>query len=117
MDDVMGRWWRPNKVILRQHRDQRGYRYLAAELQSNGDLVFVGQDLGAGVSESFGCSEYEWQWTIKAADLPKLREALQTRKPVLAALKQRFAGDESVRLYAFLCASAVPFETFSRIGD
>ncbi|WP_424924329.1 hypothetical protein [Alloalcanivorax xenomutans] len=62
-------------------------------------------------------TEYEWQWTIKAADMPKLRAALQTRKPVLAALKQRFAGDESVRLYAFLCASAVPFETFSRIGD
>ncbi len=54
----MGRWWRPNKVILRRNRDQRGYRYLAAELQSNGDLVFVGQDLGAGVSDSFGCCEY-----------------------------------------------------------
>ncbi|SOC25563.1 hypothetical protein SAMN05877962_12441 [Alloalcanivorax xenomutans] len=113
----MGLWWRPGKVVLRESRDQSGYRYLAAEFQDNGDLVFVGQDLGAGVNEAFGCLEYEWLWTIKAVDVPKLRAALQSRRPVLAALKRRFSGEEAMRLYAFLSASGVPFETYSRIGD
>ena len=65
--------------MLREERSTDDYRYLSAELKENGDLVFEGQDLGSGVEGAFGCSEYEWSWTVKANDIAQLQQAIGAR--------------------------------------
>ena len=47
------------KSVLREERKAGDYRFLGAEIKENGDLLFKGQDLGAGVEEAFGSTEYE----------------------------------------------------------
>jgi len=58
-------------VVLRN----RSNRHLEASISANGDLVIKGQDLGAEVESFFGFSEYEWAWTVSAADLQSFLES------------------------------------------
>jgi hypothetical protein len=62
-------------VLLFQSRDDRGTRSLWATTLADGRLKIEGQDLGPSVS-IFGAdfTEYEWDWTIAAADVPLLPE-------------------------------------------
>jgi hypothetical protein len=62
-------------VQLFQSRDDRGTRSLWATTLADGRLKIEGQDLGPSVS-IFGAdfTEYEWDWTIAAADVPLLPE-------------------------------------------
>ena len=108
-----------SSVILRHTRDADGSRYLAARREANGDIVIVGQDLGRGVESVFGggCSEYEWAWTIRAAAVPKLAEALGGVTDVLAAMRDKFSGDNGAKLEAFLKDHSIAVEFWSRIGD
>lgn len=105
------------QVVLRQSRDEDGSRYLAATLDGAGDLRIEGQDLGDGVERIFGMREYEWVWTVRAADLPALRAALDGRADLLAALQHRFSGEQAAGLKAFLDENEVPHESWSRVGD
>lgn len=105
------------KVVLRQSQDSGGSRYLDAAFDDHGDLVFTGQDLGPAVERFFGCREYEWAWTVRAADLPKLAAALEATGDLLAAIRDRFAGDRAGQVDAFLKEYAIPFEGWSRVGD
>lgn len=106
-------------VVLRDTRDEDGTRYLEARIEENGDLTIQGQDLGAGVESYFGpgTREYEWCWTIRSPDLPRLREALKAGEDVLAALHARFSGDAAAGLSSFLKEEQVPYESWSRVGD
>ena len=61
--------------MLRDVRDDQGTQHLQAKLTREGDLVIEGQDLGAGVQRALGVYEYEWVWTIQAADVPLLNRA------------------------------------------
>ena len=108
----------PKRVILRDTRDEDGTRYLDARLEPNGDLIIEGQDLGDGVERFFGPGEreYEWTWTVKAADVPKLKRALGGGH-VLKALKRRFSGSAARDLKPFLVAHAIPHEVWPRTGD
>jgi hypothetical protein len=80
--------------------------------------VIEGQDLGGGVEEVFGSGlrEYEWAWTIRAANVRKLAEALNT-EDVLKGLQAQFGGNRSSELGSFLEKTAVPVEFWSRVGD
>ena len=72
------------RVVLRDVRDERGTRYLAAQRREDGGIVIEGHDLGRGV-EVFGpgLSEYEWFWTIEPdADV----WTFVTRRPVAASM-------------------------------
>jgi hypothetical protein len=62
---------------LRDVRDDRGTRYLAARRREDGGIVIEGHDLGRGV-EAFGpgLSEYEWVWTIEPGAVPAAIVAL-----------------------------------------
>ena len=105
------------RVVLREERSKTDIRHLSAGYAANGDLRIEGQDLGDGVQRIFGYREYEWGWTIWAADLPKLAEALGVTSDVLKALAASYSGDNAANLGAFLEDHGVPFETWSRIGD
>ena len=76
-------------------RNSRG-RHLKASINTKGDLVIEGQDLGAEVEEFFGYSEYEWAWTISAKDCDRLLAALGGESDLLSALGERvFRGERS----------------------
>lgn len=106
-------------AVLRQTRNEDGTRYLAAKLQANGDIVIEGQDLGNGVERIFGegIREYEWAWTIRAIDVPKLSEVLGSPPNLLKAFKGRFSGDNAANLFTFLKDSGIPLDVWSRKGD
>ena len=105
-------------VTLRDVKDALGTRQLWATLES-GDVVIQGVDRGKGVSQVFGdgVTEYEWAWTIRAAHVPALLQALGGGTDVLASLQRRFDGDRSSELGAFLSERGIPFESWSRTGD
>ena len=113
----MLRLFRPKKIVLREERTEADYRFLGAEINDNGDLVFDGQDLGTGVEGAFGCSEYEWSWTVRAEHISELKIAIGSKGNILRTLKKKFSNEKAADLYAFLQNSKVPFEGWSRIGD
>jgi hypothetical protein len=60
-----------SSVELWHERDERGTRSLWLRRLSDGRLSIEGQDLGPGVAIfGEGLSEYEWAWTVAAADSP-----------------------------------------------
>ena len=103
-------------VTLRDTQDADGVRRLTAALE-NGDLVIEGRDYGKGVERIFGYSEYEWVWTVRAADVPRLRRALGDPPDLTEALVRRFGGDASADLQPFLASEGIAYEAWSRIGD
>ena len=105
------------KTVLRDERDRRGLRFLTAELQHNGDLVFEGQDLGPVVEEFFGSSEYEWRWTIKAEHMPILQKSLGDGGDIINMLETRFSNEKSAGVLSFLEEHNIPFESWHRYGD
>ncbi|QYK01058.1 hypothetical protein [Shewanella psychrotolerans] len=106
-----------SKVILREERKSRDYRFLSAEINENGDLVFVGQDLGDSVEGAYGYTEYEWCWTVKEAEIPKLQNAIGENGEVLNLLEKYFSKENADSLYMFLQEHNVEFTSWSRIGD
>jgi hypothetical protein len=106
-----------NRVVLRNVDDAQGTRHLQVSLKREGDLVIEGQDLGAGVKSALGVYEYEWAWTIRAADVPLLLDALGATSDVLLALREQFSDDRAADLGSFLESHDIPYETWSRMGD
>lgn len=110
-------FFEPKKVVLRDERTKNDSRRLAVRHQPNGDLIFEGQDIGAGVGALFGVNEYEWTWTIEARDIPKLMQTLNTRRKLMTAIRRRFSGPDAARIESFLRDSTVPFSVWNRVGD
>ena len=106
-----------NQVVLRQISDKDGTRYLSAKLAEGGDIVIEGQDLGDGVQRIFGVREYEWVWTIRSANVSKVRDLLGGQEDVIAAIADRFSGSNAASLWTFLEDNSVPMEVWSRKGD
>ena len=65
------------QVVLRDVRDERGTRHLAARRREDGGIVIEGHDLGRGVEVlGPGLSEYEWSWVIGPDAVPAALAAL-----------------------------------------
>lgn len=105
------------KAILRNQRDEGGLRYLEAQLKWNGDVVIEGQDLGKGVEDAFGCSEYEWTWVIKSKNVRLLRNVLDNTEDIIQTLEKYYSDKNASKLYDFLESNKIPIEGYSRIGD
>lgn len=71
-----------------------------ASVSERGDVVMSAQDVGAGPSEFWGDSDYEWWVTVKAAQVAKLLRHLREEMPS--------SGDEDV-----LSLIGIPYEFFS----
>ena len=100
-------------VVLRN----RGNRHLEASIGANGDLVIKGQDLGPEVESFFGYSEYEWVWTVSAANCDRLLLALGAKTDLLSALGERFSGERAADLQPFLESEGIEYTAWSRVGD
>ncbi len=103
-------------VVLRSERSGQDVRSLVARY-SDGDLIFEGQDLGPSVERFFGEGqwEYEWVFTVRKANLPKLEKALNTAD-LLAALQRDFSGPNAAGIEAFLKLHNIPYEIWNRVG-
>ena len=110
-------FFEPKEVVLRDERTETDRRFLTARYKRKGDLVFEGQDIGKGVKDFWGYTEYEWTWTVKAHDIPKLMLTLNVKRKLLTEIKRRFSGPNGSRIETFLKEGAVPYMFWSRIGD
>ena len=104
-------------VVLREQQTAGDSRFLSAKLNDSGDLVFEGQDMGTGVQEVLGCSEYEWAWTVKASDITLFNQALDVKGEILQVLAEHFKGDKAADLHGFMTEHQIPFESWGRTGD
>lgn len=107
-------------VELFQSRDDRGTRSIWATTTADGRLKIEGQDLGPGVAVwGEGLSEYEWDWTVAAADVPLLPGYFGGKPgdgliPLLRHwIKQAHGSDPGQHLRD----SGLELEFWSRIGD
>jgi hypothetical protein len=108
-----------SRVVLRQSSDELGSRYVEARTEPSGDVVIMGQDLGQGVEDVFGEGnrEYEWAWTIRAVNVPRMVRALGGSTDALVALANRFSGENAEGLLSFVKEQRIEFDSWSRVGD
>ena len=104
-------------IILRQVNNPGDYRFLGAEINSLGDLVIKGQDIGSEVEQIFGFREYEWCWTIKVENILLFQKAIAEEGEILELLEKHFSNDNAAGLHEFMQKHEIPFESWSRIGD
>jgi hypothetical protein len=107
-------------VMLFQSHDDRGTRSIWATTLADGRLKLEGQDLGASVSIfGEGLREYEWDWTVAAADVPLLPEHFGGKPgddpiPLIRHwLKQSNGRDPGQHLKA----AGLELQFWSRLGD
>jgi hypothetical protein len=111
---------RSARVVLRDVRDERGTRYLAARRRDDGGVLIEGHDLGRGV-EAFGpgFSEYEWSWVIGLDVVPAALAALggQAGDDLLQLLRTWSIDHGGVDPGSHLKNSGVPVGFWSHVGD
>lgn len=108
-----------DSVVLRDTRDSGGTRHLEARRRPDGGLVVEGQDLGPGVRALFDAGEYEWTWTLEAADVPAAAAALggAPGDDPLAVVSAWAAANPGRDPGSALRDAGVPIGFWSRIGD
>ena len=104
-------------VVLQDKRSDGGLLHLHAELRQNGDLAFVGHDLGKPVRGFFGFDECEWEYVVKAEHVPLFRNALECSGDLLRSISRKFRGNSSANIDEFMESNDIPFDTWSRVGD
>ena len=106
-----------SKVTLRAEIEGSDQRHLWAQIESNGDLVIAGQDLGPTVVQFFGEREYEWAHTIKKQYIPQFLELLN-QEPManVMTVLQGYAGERCALVCDAITAAAdkFPIEFWSR---
>jgi hypothetical protein len=106
-----------SKVTLRAEIEGSDQRHLWAQIDSNGDLVIAGQDLGPSVEQFFGEREYEWAHTIKKQHIPQFLELLnQDPGANVMTVLQGYAGERCDLVCDAITAAAdkFPIEFWSR---
>jgi hypothetical protein len=99
-------------VVLRDERDGRDSRHLAARLTAAGDLRVDGLDVGPTAASLTGGVEYEWTTMVRAEHLPGLVTLLGGDPGVglLCLLAERYTGPSAYDLEQILSGGAVPIE-------
>ena len=99
-----------SEVILREEIVGLDQRHLSATLNSEGDLVIAGQDLGPTVKKRTGEREYEWVHTIRKQYIPQFLELLkQDPKSDVMTVLQSFAGERCKLVSAAITSAADKF--------
>ena len=107
-------------IYLWRGRDDRGSRSLWATRLPDGRLRIEGQDLGPGVAIfGQGLSEYEWAWTIAAADVPRIPELLGSSPGAdpVAAMRAWVQENNGSDPGNALKKAGLTLEFWSRLGD
>lgn len=88
--------------------------WLSAELDAQGALVVSGHDLSRNLEDILGTDEYEYWYTVAAADVQRVCAALSTTPAqLLQALKDLLAPhgiSASTEWKAWLVARAIPYQ-------
>ena len=95
-----------NSVSLIERKTGNIRVFLSAYISSSGDLVLEGQDLGSGVEEYWGDSDYEY-WTVIKKD-KKLEVFLFLINDVFANIHE---------VYSWLKSTGVSFSEGANIDD
>ena len=92
----------PGRVILLEQRGETS-RFTHAEIDENGRLLMLTQDIGRAVEEHWGDSDYEFWVTLPAAAKDRL---------LLALLAQQYTGRFSAvdEFRAFLDAAGIEYK-------
>lgn len=104
-------------MVLTDVRDDNGTVWRAVTLTEDGGLAIRGHDLGRGVEEFFGGSEYEFERRLSAQEAKAFGELLtvQAGGDLLAAIAGRFPGGSG--LEDFLEQHGIESQFWSRVGD
>jgi hypothetical protein len=108
------------RLTLEHRDDDQGLYRRTLTLRDDGSLLLEGHDLGRGVSDIFGCSEYEFVRTIAPDQVGWLRRALGLDEgdDLGSVLADRFAGrGGSSAFEQYLNEQQIASEFWSRIGD
>lgn len=104
------------ELTLTQTNDERGHLRRWIGLDSDGSLTISGHDIGRGVDDVWGMSEYEFTRTVAPAAVTVLRTTAGLGDgPLLAAIRDRFGTTRVLEEY--LEDHDIPSEFFSRVGD
>lgn len=106
-------------IVLRQERDGPDSRHMSVRLESCGDLVIEGQDLGPKVADFWGVGyeEYEFAVVVPAAYMQRLADVLGCLvHDILDCLVARYRGGASPRLTTDILAAGVEARFWSRVG-
>ncbi|WP_142392578.1 hypothetical protein [Mycobacterium sp. 3519A] len=102
----------PRHINLRsEHRDDGSWLNLDATLGDDGSLHINGQDFGPVTRMISSDGEYEYFYTIAAANVPALVAALggEPGTDVIDMLAQRYSGDASYQLEREIRSSGVDY--------
>ena len=101
-------------MVIVQLRDGKTNYALYADLGASGDLVVAGHDLSGWQDDSFGRSEYEYVYTVRAAAVPRVCELLGVARDALLGGVQGLLAPHGVAASttwrAWLQAHDVPYE-------
>lgn len=83
-----------------------------------GQLVFEGYDIGKRVNDSFGDSDYEYNYTIDSSEIQKLYSILNVeigdRNLLLIELKKKFGDNEAYTNFGnFIRANNIIYKAFT----
>jgi hypothetical protein len=105
--------------VFAERTDADGRYFRAVHFNEDGSLTIEGHDTGPGVEMVFGdgVTEYEFERSVEAAEVVKLREVLGVGAeiPLLAVLRKKFATTSALEDY--LDDKSIRTEFWSRMGD
>ncbi len=83
-----------------------------------GQLIFEGYDIGKRVNDSFGDSDYEYNYTIDVSEIQKLYSILNVengdRNLLLIELKKKFGNNEGYSDFGnFMRENNIKFNAFT----
>ena len=104
-------------INLRKTRDEAERHRIQASCSPDGTLIVTGLERGPHIEREYGegKTDYEWTWTIAAADARTLAESLGY-KDVLDALKASFSGDSFAGLAGYLGEARISWGSSESVG-
>lgn len=100
-------------LVIKNNNKNNLEEHLIGTINELGDINLEGQDLGRNIFGEF--SEYEYFYTIKAKDIPKLLEKLGDELDPLIAIKNYFNKNTSFK--KFLDDNNIEYKFYNHIGD
>lgn len=105
-------------VTLRNSVDAGGSRILEVRIGYDGGLDIEGNDSGPAVQSAFGSSNYEFHHSVKLADMPRLRAAMNidAEVDILEHIAANFNGPGQPDLESFIRSAGIKLHFFSWIS-
>jgi len=107
-------------VRITLYREERPDIKINMEMYFNkkGQLIFDGYDIGKSVEDWWGDSDYEYSYTIEAAEVKKLYPLLgiagSDKRSLLREIKKRFGGNNAYSKFGdFMEENNIDFKGFT----